>query len=243
MRQILPTPIDAIDPRVAYDDMPRRGGRPWVRLTMVSSLDGATAVDGVSGALGGPADSALFLAIRSLADVILVAAGTMRAESYGPAPMPLALQQARLAAGLSPVPPIAVVTRSCDLDWSAPFFSEAVSRPIVVTAEDAPADRRDRAAEVADVIATGTGGVDLGEALGELGRRGLATVAAEGGPTLNGLLAAGDLIDELCLTVSPTLVGGDSARILTGAAVAPPSRMRLHSALQDGDLLFLRYRR
>jgi len=39
---------------------------PTVRLNMIASIDGATAVAGVSGGLGGPADQALFAVLRSL---------------------------------------------------------------------------------------------------------------------------------------------------------------------------------
>ena len=48
--------------------------------------------------------------------------------------------------------PIAVVTRSCKLDWSAPLFTQATARPLVITVHDAPEAEITRAAEVADVI-------------------------------------------------------------------------------------------
>ena len=53
--------------------------------------------------------------------------------------------------------------------------------------------------------------------------RGLSRVLCEGGSEINGQLAAADLIDELCLTVSPMLIGGDAARILNGPACSPAS--------------------
>src|SRR6266702_4430564 len=56
---------------------------PWFRVNFISSIDGAATVDGSSGALGGPADHAVFPLLRDLADVILVGAGTVRAENYG----------------------------------------------------------------------------------------------------------------------------------------------------------------
>jgi riboflavin biosynthesis pyrimidine reductase len=83
---------------------------------MIASIDGATAVAGVSGSLGGGADRQLFALLRSLADAVLVGAGTLRAENYGPGTLP-----------------IAVVSRSCQLDWRSPFFTEAALRPVVIT--------------------------------------------------------------------------------------------------------------
>ena len=93
MRQLFPESIDAIEPLDVYRDLPVVEGRPAVRLNMISSVDGATAVEGRSGGLGGPADRKVFAALRSLADVVLVAAGTVRAEHYGPGTLPIMLSR------------------------------------------------------------------------------------------------------------------------------------------------------
>ena len=85
MRMLFPDAVEVVDPVVVYADLPRVEHRPCVRLNMIVSVDGGTSWGGVSGALGGPADKALFSVLRSVADVVLVAAGTMRAEKYGPA--------------------------------------------------------------------------------------------------------------------------------------------------------------
>ncbi|HEV8652381.1 MAG TPA: dihydrofolate reductase family protein [Actinomycetes bacterium] len=228
MRQLFPTFLDPADPMAVYGDLPPAGSRPGVRLNMIASVDGATAVAGVSGGLGGKADHALFAVLRSLADVVLVAAGTVRAERYGPSTVP-----------------VAVVSRSCRLDWDAPFFTSPTARPIVVTVAEAPAPARARAAEVAEVaevILAGERDVDLATALDALGVRGFRAVLAEGGPTLNGQLAVAGLLDELCLTLSPRLVGGGAKRILDGGALPGPPNLRLCSACEQDGFLFLRYR-
>src|SRR5437763_6912934 len=103
VRQLFPEAVEAVEPLDVYRDVPVVDGRPMVRLNMIAAVDGATAVDGRSGALGGPADHRVFAALRSLADVVLVAAGTVRAEGYGPAPLP-----------------IAVVSGTLELDWDSP---------------------------------------------------------------------------------------------------------------------------
>jgi riboflavin biosynthesis pyrimidine reductase len=225
MRQLLPVPRDPVDPLEVYGELPAASGRPGVRLNMIASLDGATTVAGVSGGLGGAADQALFGVLRSLADVVLAAAGTVRAEGYGPSRVP-----------------VAVVTRSCNLDWNAPFFTAAVARPLVVTAAAAPQEAQARAAEVADVILAGRERVELPAALDALAERGFTAVLAEGGPTLNAQLAAARLLDELCLTVSPRLVGGGAKRILDGVAVPAELKLRLCSVCEDDGFLFLRLR-
>ena len=211
---------------------------------MVASVDGATAVEGRSGGLGGPADRRVYLTVRSLADIVLVAAGTVRAERYGPPRLPGDLAAARRARGQAPGPRIAVVSRSLDLDWRSSLFTEAdpAARPIIVTGSDAPAGSRAAAERVADVVTAGSEGVDLPLALAALGRIGAASVLAEGGPSLNGALAAAGLIDELCLTISPVLAGGDTARILHGPPLAPPAALRLRSLCEEDGFLFARYR-
>jgi riboflavin biosynthesis pyrimidine reductase len=242
MRQMFPVAADPVDPVDVYGDVPRAEGRPGVRLNMIASVDGATSVDGLSGKLGGAADHRVFFVLRSLADVILVAAGTVRAEGYGPAELPTETQEARRRRGQTPVPAIAVVSHSCNLDWRSPFFTAATVRPIIVTVADAPADHRSQATDAADVIMAGERDVDLRRALDAIGERGARSVLAEGGPSLNAQLAGAGLLDEVCLTLSPAIVGGDGKRIVTGPALDMAATLRLCSLCEDDGYLFLRYR-
>jgi 5-amino-6-(5-phosphoribosylamino)uracil reductase len=128
MRQLLPAATD-VDPAAAYaaDLRPAPADRPWVLINMITSVDGATAVEGVSGGLGGPADKEVFRAIRGVADVIVVAAGTLRAEHYRPVQV-----RARSATPDSPgtAPDrLAVVTARFDLDPTAAVFAESDPSP------------------------------------------------------------------------------------------------------------------
>jgi len=225
VRQLFPDVVDPVDPTDVYSDLPVVEGRPSVRLNMISSVDGSTTINGVSGELGSLGDKRVFAVLRSFADVVLVAAGTMRAEHYGPASVP-----------------IAVVTRTADLDWDSPFFAQAKARPLVVTGDAAPPANLERAATVSDVVIAGSDGVDFQRAVDELAGRGFKHVLAEGGPTLNAQLARARLIDELCLTVSPKLVAGDAKRILAGPLLPELIDLSLRSMLEDDGYLFLRYR-
>ncbi|MBV8981718.1 MAG: dihydrofolate reductase family protein [Acidimicrobiia bacterium] len=225
MRLLFPEAAEDVDPADVYADLPVANGRPSVRLNMISSIDGATTLNGVSGGLGSAGDKRVFAALRSLADVVLVAAGTVRAEHYGPS-----------------ATPVAIVTRSAHLDWQSPFFTEPKARPIVLTGEDAHPDNLVHARQVADVLIVGASGVDIPRALAELGRRGYGHVLAEGGPSLNGQLVAANALDELCLTFSPNLAAGDGKRIIEAAAFPTPYELSLRSALEEEGFLFLRYR-
>lgn len=242
MRQLLPVPRHPVDLLEVYGDPPFAAGRPGVRLNMIASVDGATVVEGLSGGLGGPGDRRVFTVLRSLADVVLVAAGTTRAEGYGPAVIAPADQDARRRRDQAPVPPIAVVSRSLRLDWESRFFSAATVRPVVITVSGAPAEDRERAAGVADVVVAGDVDVDLARAVAVLGDRGARSVLAEGGPTLNGQLASAGLLDEVCLTLSPKLASGTAKRILAGAPLTVPAGLALASVCEEDGFLFLRYR-
>jgi riboflavin biosynthesis pyrimidine reductase len=239
---LFPEPVENVDPATVYADLPQNDLRPAVRLNMIVSVDGGTSWNGVSGALGGSADKALFSVLRSLADVVLVASATMRTEQYGPAVLPAKVQSARRGRGQTAVPRIAVVSRTCQFDWSTPFFTAATERPIVFTVSSAPAARRTRAAEVAEVIVAGEDDVDLDDAVRELGVSGATSVLAEGGPTLNGQLARAGLLDELCVTLSPLLASGDAKRIIAGSTLDALEPLELRSICFEDDYLFLRYR-
>jgi riboflavin-specific deaminase-like protein len=241
MRSLLPPrpgDVDLLDAYALPTTPPP--GRPFVRMNMISSLDGAIAVGGRSGALGGPADHRVFHTLRALTDVVLVGAGTMRTEGYGPARLTDAQQAQRRARGQPPVPPIAVVTRSGHLDWSAPFFTQAQARPLVLTTADAHDHALAQAPRVADVIVCGDTQVDLGVALQQLAARGAHSVLAEGGPALNAQLVAAGLLDELCLTLSPQLVAGTGPRILAGAELTQTLAVEIMHILEQDGFLFLR---
>jgi 5-amino-6-(5-phosphoribosylamino)uracil reductase len=244
MRQLFPAAVEAVDVSSVYanDGRPTPPGRPWVVTNMVTSIDGATVVDGVSGSLGGPADKEVFAALRAMADVVLVAAGTVRAERYGPPRLPDALVSARVARGQAAVPRLAIVTARLDLDLGAALFTDAVVPPLILTVEQADAARRQAASAVAEVVVLGDASVDLVGALGWLrAEQGASVVLSEGGPSLLGALAAADVIDVVCWTISNKVVAGDSPRMAHGAGADPPRAMHLARVLESDGMLFMRY--
>ncbi len=217
-----------------------------VRGNAVSSLDGGATTDGTSGGLGGPGDRALFALLRELADVILVGAGTARAEGYSGARMTVAQRHRRRDRGQPEVPPIALVTRTGVLDPALPVLAETEVPPLVLTCSEATAAARARlgsTAEVIDCSGTDASTVDLGVALNALAGRGMPRVLAEGGPSLLGALIEADLLDELCLTAAPVLVGGPAVRIATGAGAVLTRLRRAHVITDTDGYLYLRYTR
>lgn len=238
-----PAPVDDLEALVAGELRPAPSTRPWLLVNMVTSLDGAVTVDDRSGGLARPADKELFIALRSVADVVLVGAGTVRAEGYGPPRLTAATRAARIARGQAETPTLVIVSRSLDLDPSAPRFTEAEERPIVITCAE-PANRPlEDLRAVADVIVTGSASVDLPAAMTELHARGVRTITCEGGPHLNGDLLLADLIDEWALTLSPLLVGGDARRATTGPLPPEPAALHLDRLLEGDGLLMGRWLR
>lgn len=181
---------------------------------MVAGLDGSTVVDRTSRGLSNSTDQELLLTLRSFADVILVGASTVRAEGYGPP---------RLAGQR-----IAIVSRTGRFDFSLPLFTSGKALLVLPTdADEVPVPS----------IRAGVGSVDIAAAIAQLDAQ---VVQAEGGSTLNGLLATADLVDELNLTISPQINGGDGPR-LTAGAPALSQRMTLEHVLEDDGFLFTRY--
>jgi riboflavin biosynthesis pyrimidine reductase len=245
MRRLWPDPgaIDDVAAVVAAADRPAPADRPWLLVNMITSLDGAITIDDRSAGLARPADKVMFSALRAVGDVILAGAGTVRAERYGPPRPTEATRAARRERGQTEAPRLAIATRRLDLDLTRPLFTEAEAPPIVLTCAASPADRRQAASEVAEVIVTGNETVDLAEAMRELHARGVGTITCEGGAHLNGDLLLADLIDEWALTMSPLLVGGPGDRAVAGPTPPAPREMHLDWLLEGDGLLLTRWLR
>ncbi|MFC9391214.1 pyrimidine reductase family protein [Streptomyces venezuelae] len=246
--------LDELADAYAYPELPPAGAAgsggeagdgAWLRANMVSSLDGAGQHDGRSQPLSSEEDMRIFGTLRALADVVVVGAETVRLEGYRPARAREAFAARREAAGQGPAPAIAVVSASLNLDFSLPLFTEPLVPTLVLTGAAAPAERVAAArAAGAEVLVAGDGaGVEPARARAVLAERGLRRQLTEGGPRLLGQFVAADALDELCLTVSPTMTSGAAQRIAGGPAVAVPTRFQVASVLEQDGFLFTRYRR
>jgi riboflavin biosynthesis pyrimidine reductase len=242
--RLLPGPLQRVDvgEAVEFADRPAHADRPWVAAVFISSADGAAALGGVSGGLGGPADRAAFQAHRHMADLILAGAGTIRAERYGAPPLPDDVRARRAERGQDEVPRIAAVSGSLSFSGDEAFFDREV-RPLVIAPATVDPERRGQIQDKAELLLAGDGAVDLGSALSTLRSRKVERITCEGGPRLLGSLLAADLVDELSLTIAPTLVGGSATRIAASAEEAVRA-MRLAQVLcADDGYLILRYLR
>jgi len=222
------------------DDDLTAGLAAGVRVNFIASVDGAATSDGLSGGFSTPGDKRYFELLRRVCDVVVVGAGTVRAEGYGPMRVSAASAAWRKAREMPPHPSFAIVSGHLDLDPRSRIFTDAPVRPIVVTTTHAKG--AERFAAVADILVAGDGKHIAPRAmLAGLRERNLTHVLCEGGASLFGSLLDADIVDELCLTVSPTLKAGDAPRISSGPAVS--RALRLDEVHKSGDSLFLHYRR
>lgn len=215
-----------------------------VRGNTIASIDGGATAAGLSGGLGGPGDRHLFAVLREQADVIVVGAGTARAEGYGGARMSEAQRARRRERGQSAVPPVALVTRSGVLDPDLAVLTDTEVAPLVLTCTAAAGAARrlvGNRAEVLDCSGTDPSQVDLAAALRHLVDRGLPRVLTEGGPTLLGAFIGAELLDEMCLTTAPLLVGGTAVRVAAGTTEVLTRMRRAHLLTDEEGYLYARY--
>jgi riboflavin biosynthesis pyrimidine reductase len=230
-------------------DLPELYGYPerdgtWVRANFITSVDGGATAGDSSGAMGGPGDRLVFNLLRELADVIVVGAGTVRVEGYSGAHLGAAQRQRRQARGQSEVPQLAIVTRSGHLSRDMAVFTRTEVPPLVLTCTAAADEARNLLAglcEVLDCSGDDPGAVDEATLLAVLGDRGMHRILTEGGPTLLDSLMDRDMLDELCLTIAPYLVGGQARRIATGPGRLLTRMRCAHVLTDEAGYLYTRY--
>lgn len=243
MDELLPHagPVKDVAARYLSDRREPVGKRPWVTINMATTVDGATALLGRSGGIGGAGDHTVFHALRSTADIILAGAATIRAENYGPVKVPDELVAARAASGRAEPARLASISRSCDFDPAARLFSDPTQRPLIYTVESASPDRLAALGAVADIVFVGDDVVDLTAVFADMAARGARCVVCEGGPSLNGQLIDAGLVDEWCVTFGSLLAGGPSARAAHSSPGVAARELRLDRLLSDGRDLLARY--
>jgi riboflavin biosynthesis pyrimidine reductase len=242
MRRLLPEPGETTVGELLADYRPfeqAHGERPFVAANMITTLDGRASVRGRSKDLGSDLDSEFLLKLRHRFDAVMVGAGTIRAERYGRIVRDAEARDQRRQIGLSPDPLAVIVSGTLELPFDAPLFTCGEGEVLIYTSSD----REVPATETSLHIERIDGPVSVDRVLEHLRRDcGVRAVLCEGGPRLFGQLEAAGAVDDLFLTTSPELIGGEpSPRILEGALVEP-SLKRLEELLEYEGELFARYR-
>jgi riboflavin biosynthesis pyrimidine reductase len=242
LTRIFPPTSDApsVGSRAAYAELDFTAGapadRPYVIVNMVATADGQGRIGKNTAELGDDGDADLFATLRERVDCVMAGVGTIGAENYNAPARTPDVQERRAAAGLASRPLVATITRSGELPVGAPLFADAGIRIAVASDAELPTD--EVAAQI-DLVPTTDPAAFLSALRHDYGVRSLLL---EGGPHLNTPFFAGELIDELFLTVAPVLTGnGDPFPIIAGPL---PGKQKLHlmGALTGDEHLFLRYR-
>ena len=218
-------------------------GSPWTMLNMISSKNGLATYNGKSGPLCGPADKALFWTLRGLADVILVAAETVRSEAYSVPIISEKTAQIRQRLHKAELPTIVVISNSLNLDLLSPLFTSINYRPTILTSTSCPKQKEKELREAADIHSTAGDHVNLVEAIPYLGKKYGPLILVEGGPNLNRQLVELDLFDELCITTSPIISSDEGSPSITTSGHYKQNEMTLDRVLKVDRFSFKRYLR
>jgi len=242
MRRLLPDPgptsveeqVDAYRP---WEE--ERRDRPLVAVNFAATVDGHAALGGVSGAIGSATDTAMLVRLRTRFDAVMIGAGTMRAERYGPLLNEPRTREWRRRLGLPGDPLLVIVSGRLDLPWDAPLFTGGEGEVLIFTA----AESEPPPTATVPRIVRHEGPVDVAEVLRHLrAEAGVRALLCEGGPGLHAELQAAGLVDDLFLTIAPKLAGGEGPRIVEGD-LPGVAELELAWLLEQGGELFARYRR
>jgi riboflavin-specific deaminase-like protein len=238
------TPAELVEQLGFWERPALPPSRPHVLLNMVATADGRATVDGRSGTISDPADRTLFHALRAPVDGVLVGAGTVRTERYGTLVRSQDVKAERVRRGLPEQPLACIVSGRLALDEEIPLLRSDEAHVVILTASAASLPA---AGTQIDYVRSDGAQLDLRAALEELSERFAVTrLLCEGGPHLARQLLGAGLLDELFLSVSPLLAGGEPSggealRILAGAELDPPAALELLGVLRSDSSLFLRY--
>jgi len=227
--------------------------KPHATIVLAMSADGKISdVRRSPARFGSAADKAHLEKQIAIADGVLLGAGTLRA--YGttmPIANPKLLQQLQ-ADGKPPQPVQILVSKSAHIDRNLRFFQQPVPRWLLTTAAGARHWDSDREPSVTNstgsefekiiIAKMGNQGIDWVDAFRQLGQLNLKRLAILGGGQLVASLLAADVIDELCLTVCPLILGGAAAPTpVDGAGLLSALHLNLLSVDTIEQEVFLHY--
>jgi riboflavin biosynthesis pyrimidine reductase len=214
--------------------------RPYVVCNFVSSADGKATATGRTAQLGGESDRVAFHVLRTQVDAVLAGTGTLRVERYGALVRQPHLLEIRMAEGRAAQPLAAIVSRSGNVPFEIPLFADPDARVVLYAPNELVVPSC-----AADVVKheLPSAGSELAAALHSLRvDHDVRSLLCEGGPTVFNAMLAEGLVDELFLTLAPTIVGGGELGITAGAALPEPLPVSLVWMFEHDGSLFLRYR-
>ena len=215
-------------------EAPAEGERPHVVSNMVVSADGRATLHGTAD-IGSRTDRALLKQLRSLADAVMVGAGTLRASDFVPRIGDEEAVERRQRAGKAAQPLAVVVSHQGALPLEARFFNLPQER-IVAVAGTASREAREALVRRGAMVRTfGEQAVDLAALVRWLrAERGVKVLLSEGGPHVIARLFGERLLDEVFLTQSWRVTGEAEALRWVEGTVLEGVRLEPRESY-DGD--------
>lgn len=229
-----PQPRKELSAEQTYEDLkfPTSQGSdsklPYVAINAVSTLDGKVSMGEKSSGIGSGVDRRIMRVLRSQSDAVLVGAGTVRAEKLS-LTVPEDLASWRETRGESSQPLGVVLSRTGDIPSKT--LAQISPNLLVLTEADLPdSNRKPEERTIREYL------------LLLCSKHNVRRLLVEGGPTINHALLQEKLVDELFLTLSPKIYGGEEKTLLDGASLPDPKPdLNLISAFLCEHELFLRY--
>jgi 2,5-diamino-6-(ribosylamino)-4(3H)-pyrimidinone 5'-phosphate reductase len=223
--------------------------RPFVFLNLAMTADGkiATANRAVS-SFSSRRDRQHLLELRATADAVMSGARTVDSNPINLGPGPAKYRRLRLKRGLAEYNLRIVVSGSGSVAPDSEVFRKRFSPVIVLVSRRASTRRLTALRKVADDVKVfGEKEIDFAKALRWLRQKwNVKRLLCEGGGEVNDALFRAGLVDELHLTVSPTVFGGRTAPTIADGLGAPAlagaTQLDLKSAKRLGAEMFLVYR-
>lgn len=230
----------ALTPREAYGDYDfaalARDERPFVIVNMVATVDGQGRIGDDTSELGDSIDQELFAVLREQVDCVMAGIRTVGIENYKAPGGKEETRARRVEKGLAPRPIFATASKSGNLPLDTPLFANEDAHIVVFSG--ARIDTSEAAAQV-EVVST----EDPAEMLTRLRHDyGVRSLLLEGGPHINTPFFAGELVDELFLTIAPQLTGAGEPFPIIGGDLPRRQQLHLIGALLANEHLYLRYR-
>ncbi len=241
MQRLLPDPGETtvVEQLGRFEPAAQAGAdRPHTFSTFALTLDGRSTIGGRAGPIGSRADLEMLVGLRTLADAVMIGAGTMRTERYGRIVGDPEARARRDDLGLPHDPLAVLISGSLELPWDAGLFTAGSGRVLIFTTS---ADEPPPTATPVEVVRH-TDRVDLPTALHSLRvDHGVGGLLCEGGPALHAELLGAGLLDELFVTHAPRLAGDEGLGLFSGLAQEVVD-LELSWLLREGSELFARYR-
>ena len=177
----------------------------WIRLVLAISLDGRLALPhGGKAQLGSNSDRKVLEDSLAWSDATLIGGGTLRAHQNTCLIHNHELIKHRISEGRSEQPIAIVISNQKDFckDW--PFYNQPIKRWLICSKTTSTQNNRLCGYERLFTLHS-----DWSTTFNELKEEGLRRIVLLGGAKLTGSLLKADLIDELQITVTPKIIGGN----------------------------------